>query len=124
MFQLDVLNQKRILEDGYDEYYSYDDCILDNISKNYHDHDIKDFLISKENKKISKVINESLFKDLSNQFEYMIKHGKCNDPNMKIQTTYTLTSLDSMKRSSFIGYDDLFEYGLEFPISTLVKEVN
>jgi len=116
LFHLDILDQSRILEDGYNEYYTYDDCILDNVAKNYH---IKDVLKSEENKIIAKGIEELMFK---NQLENMKKLGDCNEPSLKLQTTFTLTSLDIFIQSP-IGTNQPFKFGLEFPQSTLVKEV-
>ena len=125
LFHLDVLNQTRLFEDGYNEYYSYDDCILNRVAKSYQYYDIKDILKSTENKLITKGIDESLFKDLSIQLEHVKKANDCNDPNIKLQTTFTLTSLDSRKSvSGFgIGFAKPFQFGLEFPSSALVKEV-
>ena len=117
---LDILDQNRILEDGYNEYYSYDDCILDNVAKNYN---IKDILKSEENKMISEGIEESMFKHVSNELENMKKLGDCNEPNLKLQTSFTLASLDFLIRST-IGLNQPFRFGLEFSQSTLVKEVN
>ena len=117
---LDILDQNRILEDGYNEYYSYDDCILDNVAKNYN---IKDILKSEENKMISEGIEESMFKHVSNELENTRKLGDCNEPNLKLQTTFTLASLDILIKST-IGLNQPFRFGLEFPQSTLVKEVD
>ena len=125
LFHLDVLNQKRLFEDGYNEYYSYDDCILNRVAKSYQYYDIKDILKSTENKAITKGIDESLFKDLSIQLEHVKKDSDCNDPNLNLQTTFTLTGLDYMKFSSVfeVGYTEPLQFGLEFPSSALVKEV-
>ena len=127
MFHLDVLNQTRLFEDGYNEYYSYDDCILNRVAKSYQYYDIKDILKSTENKLITKGIDESAFKDLTIQLEQEKKASDCNDPNVKLQTTFTLTSLDSRKFSSpfYLGLTKPkpFQFGLEFPSSALVKEV-
>ena len=122
LFNLDILNEEQIIEDGYSEFYTYDDCILDNVAKNYHDHDIKDILKSKENKMITKGINESYFQDFTNQFKNMKNRDACNDPNLKLQTTFTLTHLN-IDRNTWIGYKSYFLFGLEFPRSTLLKEV-
>ena len=125
LFHLDVLNQTRLFEDGYNEYYSYDDCILNRVAKSYQYYDIKNILKSTENKAITKGIDESLFKDLSIQLEHVKKDSDCNDPNLNLQTTFTLTGLDSKKFSSIfhIGFTKPFQFGLEFPSSALVKEV-
>ena len=125
MFHLDVLNQKRLFEDGYNEYYSYDDCILNRVAKSYQYYDIKDILKSTENKLITKGIDEILFKDLTIQLEHVKKASGCNDPNIKLQTTFTITFLNSWNSvSSFwLGFTEPFQFGLEFPSSALVKEV-
>ena len=125
LFHLDVLNQTRLFEDGYNEYYAYDDCILNRVAKSYQYYDIKDILKSTENKLITKGIDESLFKDLTVQLEHVKKASDCNGPNTKLQTTFTLTSLDFMKFASVfgIGLTEPFQFGLEFPSSALVKEV-
>ena len=116
------MNQEKIIEDGYGEYYSYDDCILDNVAKNYYDHDIKDILKSEENKMITKGIDESYFQDFTYQFKDMKNLDACNDPNLKLQTTFTLSRLN-IDRKTWIGYKPYFTFGLEFPQSALVKEV-
>ena len=122
MFNLDTLNQKRIFEDGYTDYYSYDDCILDKIEKDYH---IRDILKSEEKKMISKGMDESMFGNVLNLLENLKNFGYCNDPNLKLQATFTLTSLDE-KHTAWIGpgFVTTFSFNLEFPSSTLVKEVN
>ena len=73
LFHLDVLNQTRLFEDGYNEYYSYDDCILNRVAKSYQHYDIKDILKSAENNAICKGIDEILFKDLTIQLEHVRK---------------------------------------------------
>ena len=95
------------------------------MAKSYQYHDIKNILKSTENKAFTKGIDESLFKDLTIQLEHVKKDSDCNDPNIKLQTTFTLTSLDWIKFASVfdIDYTELFEFGLEFPSSALVKEV-
>ena len=126
LFHLDVLNQTRLFEDGYNEYYSYDDCILNRVAKSYQYYDIKDILKSTENRAITKGIDESLFKDLTVQLEHVKKDSDCNDPNTKLQTTFTL-GLDREKpvSSFYLGFTKPkpFQFGLEFPSSALVKEV-
>ena len=121
MFNLDTLNQKRIFEDGYTDYYSYDDCVLDKVEKNYH---IKDILKSEEKKMISKGMDESMFGNVLNLLENLKNFGYCNDPNLKLQATFTITSLDL--RPVYLGpwFLPTFSFNLEFPSSTLVKEVN
>ena len=122
LLNLDILNQNRIFEDGYNDYYSYDDCILDKVSKNYH---IKDILKSEEKKMISKGMDESTFGNVSNLLENLKNFGYCNDPNLKLQTTFTLTSLDVFN-TVWIGswFSPSFSFNLEFPSFILVKEVN
>ena len=125
MFHLDVLNQTRLFEDGYNEYYSYDDCILNGVAKSYQYYDIKNILKSTETKAITKGIDESSFKDLTIQLEHVKKTSDCNDPIINLQTTFTLTSLDLNKYFSFDyrGFSKPFQFGLDFPSSALVKEV-
>ena len=121
LFNLDTLNQKRIFEDGYTDYYSYDDCVLDKVEKDYH---IRDILKSEEKKMISKGMDESMFGNVLNLLENFKNFGYCNDPNVKLQATFTLTSLDFWP--VYFGPWGLptFSFNLEFPSSTLVKEVN
>ena len=120
MFHLNILNQKRIFEDGYDEFYSYDDCILDKVANNSQ---IKNILKTEESKTISNGIDESMFKSVFIQMENIIKLGECNKPNIKLQTTFTLTSLTD-SNFAWIGYSRPFQFDLEFPQSIVVKEVN
>lgn len=119
---LEILNQNRIFEDGYNDYYFYDDCVLDKVSKNYH---IKDILKAEEKKMISKGMDESTFGNVSNLLENLKNFGYCNDPNLKLQTAFTLTSLDVFN-FIWIGswFSPTFSFNLEFPSLILVKEVN
>ena len=123
MFNLDTLNQKRIFEDGYTDYYSYDDCVLDKVEKNY---DIKDILKSEEKKMISKGMDESMFGNVLNLLENLKNFGYCNDPNLKLQATFTLTSLDVVNEVWIESWEvgPTFSFNLEFPSSILVKEVH
>ena len=123
LLNLDILNQNRIFEDGYNDYYSYDDCILDEVSKNYL---IKDILKSEEKKMISKGMDESMFGNVSNLLENLKNFGYCKDPNLKLQTTFIqVTSLDIFN-TAWIGprFLPTFSFNLEFPSFIMVKEVN
>ena len=126
LFNLDTLNQKRIFEDGYADYYSYDDCVLDKIERNY---DIKDIIKSEEKKMISKGMDESMFGNVLNLLENFKNFGYCNDPNLKLQATFTQTTFTSLEDLFTVWIspwlvEPTFSFNLEFPSSTLVKEVN
>ena len=114
-----------MFKDGYNEHYSYDDCILNKVSENFHDLDIKDILKSKDNRRVSKGFDESLFIIVADQLENIRRQGGCNDPNLKLQTTFTLTSLNNLNGVSTFETGNIqpFNFDLEFPTSTLVKEV-
>ena len=114
------MDETRILEDGYNEYYSYDDCIIKKLLTKDH---ISDILKSEENKIISEGIKESMFEQVSKKLENVKKLENCKKPNLKLQTTFTLVSLE-ITNLSYIGSNQPFRFGLEFPQSTLVKEVN
>ena len=94
------------------------------MAKSYQYYDIKNILKSTETKAITKGIDESSFKDLTIQLERVKKTSDCNDPIIKLQTTFTLTSLDGKYFIfDYLGFSEPFQFGLDFPSSALVKEV-
>ena len=122
--QLEELNEQRIFDDGYNDRNTYDDCILKEVARKYPDSNIMDIFKPAENNKIHQNgMNISVFSKLSAKFEYEIKHGECNIPNLKLQPTYILKDL-LLKSSRFSeGKTQPFSFQLEFSPLTISKEV-
>ena len=123
-FNLEILNQKNIFEDGYDEFNSYDDCILNHVANIQHDTNIKDILKPHKQKRITDTVEEPVLRHLSNLLEYTTLSGICKVPNLKLQVGFKLTSLDFGELSVFEKkFKDRIVLGLEFPSASLVREV-
>ena len=122
--QLEELNEQRIFDDGYNDRNTYDDCILKEVARKYPDSNIMDIFKPAENNKIHQNgMNISVFSKLSAKFEYEIKHGECNIPNLKLQPTYILKDL-LLKSSIFSEVKTQpFSFQLEFSPLTISKEV-
>ena len=124
-FNLEILNQKNIFEDGYDELHSYDDCILNTLAKTHHDTYIREILKAHEQKRITNSVEETVLRNLSNLLEYATESGMCKAPNLKLQVGFKMTSQNLITASPFEkGYKFPLKVGLEFPRSMVVKEVN
>ena len=123
--QLEVLKEQRIFDDGYNDHNTYDDCILKEVARKYPDSNIMDIFKPAENNKIHQNgMNISVFSKLSAKFEYEIKHGECNIPNLKLQPTYILKDLLLVKSSIVSeGKTQPFSFQLEFSPLTISKEV-
>ena len=79
---------------------------------------------SEEKKMISKGIDESMFGNVLNLLENFKNFGYCNDPNLKLQATFTITSMDLWPVYFGPWFLPTFSFNLDFPSSILVKEVN
>lgn len=128
---MEILNQRHIFDDKYDEENSFDDCIINEVRKKIGNQDIGKILKVNTDKNLSIAVDENSFKNLSGVLKENFK--QCLIPNLKLKATFA-QFIDIMQNEPFFpnnekGTNETFEsretfqFYLEFPSFAIINEV-
>ena len=130
---MEILNQRHIFDDKYDEENSFDDCILNEVRKKIGNQEIGKIFKVNTDMSLSIAVDENAFRNLSVSFENELQSKQCLIPNLKLKATFT-QYIDVMQNEPFYSNNETwanetlesretYKFYLEFPSFAIINEV-